>query len=123
VKVRDAIAIVQKDATLTMVLEEFTGRNVGMAFMGIPIIDSPPGSITVDIFSASIIEAAIKFVGQNDVGPRWTAIFPKCRITPSKAVSLIGNSKWGDMELEADVLADPTTGFFGSVTATLSESP
>ena len=121
-KVRDFVAITQKDATLTMVLEEWTGRNLGMAFMGLPLTDSPPGEININVFSASIIEGAVKFVGTNDFGARFTAIFPKVQITPNKAVSLIGD-KWGDIDLTGDVLADPTTGFFGSVTASMIESP
>src|ERR1019366_6658005 len=65
VKVKDFTAVTEISGSLTMVLEEFTARNMGLAMLGLP---SSTGSSameneTIDIFSDPVIYGAVKFVG------------------------------------------------------------
>lgn len=120
-KVRDFTAVTQKEGTLTLVMEEFTARNLAMCLMG-SVKDSPQGTQEVDIMSENVVIAKVKFTGTNDIGPQLLVEFPRVILTPSKAIALIGDN-WGQCEFNGDVLADPTTGHFGTITTHLSESP
>jgi hypothetical protein len=64
----------------------------------------------------------VKFVGTNDIGPRYTVNFPLVKLSPSKALSLIGNT-WGTVDLDGDVLYDSVQQTFGTATVTLPNSP
>lgn len=122
VRVKDFTAVTELSGTLTMVLEEYTARNMGFALLGLPSGGPSPTPDVIDIFSDPIIYGAVKFVGENDIGPRWTVEFPLVSLKPSKALSLIG-SQWGTIDLLGDVLYDQTTGGFGTATVTLPNSP
>lgn len=115
VRVKDFTAVTELEATLTISMEEFTARNLGMALLGTSR-ESPagPSNIVIDMFSTPIIRGAFKFVGTNVVGPQWTFEFPLVQLTPNKVVSLIsqGAGSWGTIDLQGDVLKDPTTGQF-----------
>lgn len=112
VRKKDLVVVTEIGATLTMVLEEFTARNLGFAALGA----SSPGFVTV--LSEPLIYAAFKFVSTNIVGPVWTYEFPLCIFTPSKAISLLptGSGTWGAMDFEVDVLFDQVSGTFGTAT-------
>jgi hypothetical protein len=111
VRKKDLVVITEVDATLTMILEEFTARNLGMAALG-----NPTAPIT--ILSQPLIYASFKFVSTNVVGPQWTYEFPNCLFTPSKAISLLpaGSGSWGAFDFEVDVLFDQVSGGFGTIT-------
>ena len=124
VKVKDFTAVTEISGSLTMVLEEFTARNMGLAMLGLP---SSTGSTameneTIDIFADPVIYGSVKFVGANDVGPVWTTTFPLVSLKPSKAIAFIGNT-YGTLDLLGDVLFDRLTGGFGTATASLPHSP
>jgi hypothetical protein len=114
VRKKDLVVVVEVAATLTMILEEFTARNLGLAVLG-NTTSSP-----ITILSEPLIYAAFKFVSTNIVGPQWTYEFPLCLFTPTKAISLLptGSGSWGQMEFEADVLFDDVSGGFGTATDT-----
>lgn len=125
VKTKDYSAVTELSGTLTMILEELTARNLGFALMG--TLTEPSGSpadenVQIDVFTHTVIQGAVKFVGTNDVGMRVTVIFPLVQFTPSKALALIG-ATWGTIDLQGDVLADQATGSFGTLTATVPASP
>jgi hypothetical protein len=122
VKVKDFTAVTEISGSLTMILEEFTARNMGFAMLGIPSGGASPSEETIEIFSAPVIYASVKFVGANDIGPDWTANFPLVQLSPNKALSLIGNT-WGTIDLMGDVLYDQETQSFGTAYVTLPESP
>lgn len=117
VRTKDLVVVTELSATLNMSLEEFTARNMA-AYM---LADMPAesGNFEIDMFSQPLLYAAIKFVGTNDVGPKWTIIFPQCTISPQNAISLIasGSGDWGKIDLQADVGKDPVTGKFATATA------
>lgn len=122
VKVKDFTAVTELSGSLTIVLEEFTARNMGFALLGLPTGGPSPLPDTIDIFADPVIYGSVKFVGANDIGPVWTTIFPLVSIKPNKALSLIGNS-WGTIDLMGDVLYDRVSGGFGTATVTLPDSP
>lgn len=122
VKVKDFTAVTEISGSLTIVLEEFTARNMGLALLGLPSGGPSPTPDVIDIFSDPIIYGSIRFTGENDIGPKWVVEFPLVSVKPSKALSLIGNA-WGTIELMGDVLYDHDTGGFGTATVTLPESP
>ena len=124
VRKKDLVVVTEIAATLTVVMEEFTARNLGFACLGISG-QSPPGTHTVSILSEPLIYAAFKFVSTNIVGPQWTYEFPLCIFTPNKAISLLpaGSGSWGALDFEADVLFDDVSGTFGTASATDILSP
>jgi len=125
VRKKDLVVVTEVDATLTLIMEEFTARNLAQCVLGTPLESPSPSQHVINILSEPLIYAAFKFVSTNIVGPQWTYEFPLCLLTPSKAISLLpqGSGSWGQMEFEADVLYDDTTGTFGTATATDFESP
>ena len=125
VKVKDFTAVTEISGSLTMVLEEFTARNMGFALLGLPTNSggSPLEEIeTIDIFADPVIYASVMFVGANDVGPQWTTTFPLVSLKPSKAIAFIGNT-YGTIDLMGDVLYDRLSGGFGTAVASLPASP
>jgi hypothetical protein len=124
VRKKDMVVVTELAATLTIVMEEFTARNLGFACLGI-VANSPPGTKSIAIMSEPLIYAAFKFVSTNIVGPQWTYEFPLCLFTPNKAISLLptGSGTWGAMDFECDVLYDDVTGTFGTASATDILSP
>jgi hypothetical protein len=122
VKVKDFTAVTEISGSLTMVLEEFTARNMGLALLGIPSGGPSPAEETIDIFSSPVIYCSVQFVGANDIGPDWTAQFPLVQLKPNKAISLIGNT-WGNIDLMGDVLYDQESQSFGTAFVSLPHSP
>ncbi len=122
VRKKDFTAVIELAASLTMQLEELTARNMGFALLGLPTGGPSPTPDTIDIFSNPVIYGSVKFVGTNDIGPIWTVVFPLVKLSPNKALSLIGNT-WGTIDLDGEVLFDQLTGTFGTATASLPNSP
>jgi len=125
VKIKDFSAVTELAGTLTMQMEEITARNLAFALMG--TLTEPGGSpvdenIHIEIFTDAVIQGAVRFVGTNDIGMRVTVNFPLVQFTPAKAMAFIGAS-WGTVDLSGDVLADQATGSFGTLTASVAESP
>jgi len=69
---------------------------------------------TLNIGLQSQIEGELVFTGTNDIGPKLTITLPLVQFGPSGALGFI-QDEWGQIELTGDVLADPTTGSFGTV--------
>jgi hypothetical protein len=116
IRKKDLVIVTEVAATLTVVMEEFTARNLGFACLGASsgLDASATGSVT--ILSEPLIYAAFKFVSTNIVGPKWTYTFPLCLFTPNKAINLLptGSGTWGALDFEADVLFDDVSGGFGT---------
>lgn len=122
VKIKDFTAVTEISGQLTMVLEEFSARNMGFALLGLPTGGPSPTPDTIDIFQNPVLYSSVQFIGANDIGPNWTVTFPLVKLSPTKALSLIGNT-WGTIDLEGDVLYDHVSGTFGVATTTLPQSP
>jgi hypothetical protein len=116
VRVKDRAVIREKSATIRIVLEELNPDNLGLALMG-AVADpvAPATTYTIDILSLSEIRGALRFISANDLenGPRVQYDWPIVSIIPSSSINLISD-EWASMEITADVLADSTTGKFGT---------
>jgi len=122
VRVKDFTAVTEIAGSLNIQMEEMTARNMGFALLGLPTGGPSPVPDTIDIFSNPVIYGSVKFVGTNDIGPIWTVTFPLVKLSPSKALSLIGNT-WGTIDLDGDVLFDQAQQTFGTATVSLPNSP
>ena len=58
---------------------------------------------------------ALKFMGSNTIGPQLQVNLPIVEFAPSAAINFISDA-YGLIELTGEVLADVTTGSFGTVT-------
>lgn len=120
IRSKDLSVIQEKTATLKMVLEEFTARNLALALLG-PIDDSNPAAVKIDILQDASIIAAVKFQGTNDVGVKWDYEFPEVEFSPSAALALISDT-WGAIELTGEVLYQSNTDSFGTATGDFTQS-
>lgn len=119
VKQKDLTVVLEKKSSLKFVMEEFTPHNVGLMLLG-AVDEAAVGGPEVDIFSESLVTGAFKFVGTNDIGPKWTMDLYNISILPSGDFGLI-TDEWGNMEITADVLASteaPNIGKFGIIKLT-----
>jgi hypothetical protein len=117
VRKKDLVVVTEVAATLTIVLEEITARNLGMAVLG-NVINTQPPATPITILSQPLIYAHFRFVNTNAVGPQYIYDFPVCLFTPTKAIGLLptGSGSWGTLDFEADVLFDNVSGSFGTIT-------
>lgn len=69
---------------------------------------------TLNIGLQTQVIGELIFTGTNDIGPKLTITLPKVQFGPSGALGFIQDD-WGQIELEGDVLADETTGSFGTL--------
>jgi hypothetical protein len=117
VRKKDLVVVTEVAATLTVIMEELTARNLGMAVLG-NIQNTMPPAGTISILSQPLIYAAFRFVNTNAVGPQYTYDFPVCLFTPTKAIGLLptGSGTWGTLDFEADVLFDNVSSSFGTIT-------
>ncbi len=124
VRTKDLVVVTQLAATLTLIMEEFTARNIAFSVLG-DFAESPPGTYIVTALSTPLLYCALKFTDTSVVGPQWAINFPLVILTPSKAVQMIsaGSGAWGTFDFQADVLKDPDTGQFFTLEATDIESP
>jgi hypothetical protein len=120
IKSKDLSIVLEKTMTLKMVMEEGTPRNLGLALLG-AVNDSDPGAVTIALMRTASIICAVKFVGTNQVGVKWTYDLPQVEFTPNAAISLIGDT-WGTMEVQGDVLYQAGTDSFGTATGDFTAS-
>jgi hypothetical protein len=120
VRSKDKSVVQEKAASLHMILEEWTARNLALALLG-AIDNSQPSQVTIDIFSLNSITASVKFEGQNEVGPKWNFEFPVVEFSPSAALNPISD-EWGQIDITGDVLFDDGTQSWGTATGDFSLS-
>jgi hypothetical protein len=97
----------EKSATVRIVMSELTADNLALYMMDdAAAAGSPVASpYTIQIFSASEITGALRFVGQNDVGAKVQLDFFNVSFSPSASFSPISD-EWGQLEITGDVLID-----------------
>jgi len=124
VQTKDLVVVTRLAATLTLTMEEFTARNLAFAVLG-DFTESPPGTYTVEAFTSPLLYCAISFTDTSVVGPQWSTNFPLVILSPSKAVEMIakGSGDWAGFQFQGDVLKDPHTGQFFTMTNTDIQSP
>lgn len=112
VRERDRTIVIEKKATLRVVMEEMTAENLRIALLG-TLSAGSGGDQEIDIFSESQISAEVWFDGENDIGPKWNYYFPRVDFIPSSAIPLI-SEEWMQVEINGDV--QKVGGTFGTAT-------
>lgn len=125
VKTKDKTVTTEKGGKVNITLEEWSFENLRLALLGGNAELDSAGKNTFAIFGSDQIDGELKFVGTNDVGPRYQIDIPNVAFIPGKTVNPISEG-WGVLELVGDLLAD-STGSFGTVTeltdGTSNETP
>jgi hypothetical protein len=116
VRKKDFSAVTELDATLTLTLEEWNARNLGIALLG--AVQGTAPNFHINIMDTPAFYASFLFTGTNTIGPQWQASFPTVLLTPNKALSLIsaGSGAWGTIDITGDVLFDAHSQTFGTLT-------
>lgn len=70
---------------------------------------------TLNIGLQTQIIGTLTFASTTDIGPRVTVNLPTVQFAPGAALGLIQDD-WGIIDLTGEVLADPATGSFGTLT-------
>lgn len=108
VREKDASIVLERGGTLTVTLEEWTPDNMSLALLG-TVDEGAVGGPTVEIFNEDAIEGELKFISNNDYGPRWNFHWYRVSFVPSAALNPISD-EWAQMEVEAEVLVSQTVG-------------
>jgi hypothetical protein len=115
---KDRSIVTQRQATVKMIMEEWTAENLLLVLMGIEhaaVAGSPGTPISIDILALSEVQGSLRFIGQNEVGPKMQVDLPNVTLAPGAALSLIHSAdEWGPIEVSGEVVGDPTTGIFGT---------
>lgn len=111
VKEKDATKVTEKKGTLRIVMDEWDFENVALALLG-TVAQNTEGQNVAHIFAENSITGQIKFIGQNEVGPRVELIFNKVDFIPSSSINPISD-EWGTLEVTGEVAA--VNGDFGTV--------
>jgi hypothetical protein len=112
VRTKDRTVVLEKSATLRMVMEEWVAENLALAVLG-EVDTNTAGDEVINIFSLSEITAAVKFVGANDIGNQIDIELPTVSFQPGASLTPISD-EWGGIEVQGDVL-DQGQGF-GTIT-------
>jgi hypothetical protein len=116
VKKKDLVVILEKKATVKIIMEEITASNVAIMVLG-TVDEDAVGGPEVEIFSQNTVTGELRFVGTNEVGPKQTVDLYNVAFAPSGDFQLISD-EWNQMEVTADVLvagAGPNAGKFGLI--------
>ena len=113
VKSKDRTIVLSKAGTLRVVMEELTAENMRIALLGNAISAESGGDQEIEIFGSSSITAEVKFIGTNDVGPKYEYYFRSVDFIPSSSINLISD-EWLQVEISGDVAA--VSGSFGTAT-------
>lgn len=108
VRTRDKTVIIEKKATMRLILEEWTPENLALAFSGdVEVTGTSPNEVTtINLFSQNAISGSLRYVGTNEVGPKYQ--FDALNVTLIPSGSAIGfiTDEWGQMELNAEIGID-----------------
>lgn len=112
VRVKDLEVVLEITAALRVLLDEWTDDNLEIMLLGEKSTNTE-GAITIDIGTKDLVRGAVKFVANNQRGPKWDWLFPSVAFRPSGAISPISN-EWGQLEITGEVEA--VEGKFGTTT-------
>jgi hypothetical protein len=102
VKKKDLTVILSKQATVKLVMEEFTADNLAIMVLG-DVDETAVGGPEVEIFSTTAVTGELKFVGTNEIGPQITVDLYNVSFTPSGDLQMISD-EFNNMEVTGDVL-------------------
>ena len=107
---KDKTVITQVGATMSMAVDEITGRNLAAFFLGTLTTDTA-GDFIIEALTDTDKTADIRITGDNDVGPQIT-LTANVTFSPSGALTLIAdNNDFQQIPLDADVNDSVTYGY------------
>jgi hypothetical protein len=112
VKSKDRSVVLSKSGELRLVMSEMTARNLSILLMGNAVVAG--NQATIDIFSTNVRVAAVRFVGANEIGPKWTVNHPRVEFSPGSSINWI-SEEWLTLEAKGEVLS--VDGSFGTAVA------
>lgn len=112
VRTKDREVVIEKSATLRIVMEEWSLQNLVMALMGSAPVADVDGNNTFNLLAVDEVRGQIRFEGANSVGPQVTITLPLVAFTPSSSIIPISD-EWGSLEVSGDVLV--SGGVFGTI--------
>lgn len=120
VKKKVLSVVTQLDASLTMVLNEETSRNIGLAVLALATQSESPGGTRLEFMSEPRFYASLQFTDTSAYGPQWNAYFPLVLFTPRQGLALIaqGSGDWAQISLTCDVQYDTVSQSFGYIEST-----
>ncbi|MBX9757209.1 MAG: hypothetical protein K2Y29_00420 [Beijerinckiaceae bacterium] len=107
VRAKDRSVVIEKSATLSITLEEFTEENLRLALMA---DQDSTGENRIGINTE--IRLMVRFTDTNDVGAKYVWTFPQVDFVPEGELQLI-SEEWGSFQLSGEV-AVQTDGEFGT---------
>lgn len=112
VKSKDKSVIIEKAATVRLVLEEVTAENLALALGG-TVTTNSDGSKSFGMMALNAQEGSLKIVGTNEVGNMvdWVG---NVSFAPSGSFNPISD-EWGSVEATGEILVDGS-GQFGVFT-------
>ena len=111
VRSKDRSVVLEKSATLRVVLDEITPYNLSLALLG-TVTTNTAGNETFDVFAESEITGQIVITGTNAVGNQFTVTLPSVSFQPSSGVNFISD-EFGTIEITGEVLE--VNGSFGTI--------
>lgn len=114
VRVKDKTVVLEKGGTVRMVMEELTARNLALFLLG-EVSLANPDQPTIEIFGSNLLSGALKFIGTNEIGPRWNYDFARVDFVPSGSFNPISD-EWGNLEVTGNLAQ--ADGSFGTATLT-----
>lgn len=116
VREKDFTVVLERGGQARMIMEEWTPENLAIMLMGIVDVDAPGGA-TLTIMEEDASEGELRFVGTNDVGPKWTVILDRVRFIPSASLNMLSD-EWAGLEISGEILKSEITSAFGTAQLT-----
>lgn len=101
VRTKDRSIVLEKSATVRIVMEEFAAENLAMALLG-EVEENTAGDSVIDIFSQSEIKGELTFVGTNEVGAQVDILLYSVSFIPGSSINPISD-EWGQIEVNGEV--------------------
>jgi hypothetical protein len=112
IKSKDKTVILSAGGELVITMEELTADNLAL-FLLSDVDMTDPDMPVLDIFSEDLVSAAVKYIGTNEIGPRWLMEFNKVDFVPSGTFNPISD-EWASLEVTGQLAT--SGGSFGSAT-------
>ena len=112
VRTKDREVVIEKSATLRIVMEEWSVQNLQMALMGGTAVANVDGNQEFALLAVDEVRGAIRFEGANSIGPKIDITLPLVSLSPASSITPIGD-EWGGLEVSGEVLA--VAGSFGTI--------
>lgn len=112
VRTVDLTVVLEKKATVRIVMDEWSAENLALAMLG-AVTQDTAGQNVISIFSENSISGELKFVGTNEVGSKFEWHLLKVDFIPESSINPLSD-EFGTLEVVGDVAA--VAGVFGTIT-------